>query len=216
MKKTFIILLSFAMTFVIAGGSGCILEDKVIQIVVTNEVCAVFHQEEDSDNFNTPFEVDYAAEIDSILLANGYTRADIDTALLVSARVTVTNFPPAGPTSNKNVPNDWRFSGEIKVARTDVAAGPVTIIPFQTGVSVASLVGVEETVPLHPAGVALINQALADFLAGENPVLVFTVVSTTDDIDPDPTPDNRMIFDWKAFIVGQIVLSDTVSVPDWP
>ena len=201
------------MAFVIAGGSGCILEDKVIQIVVTNEVCAEFHQEEDSDNFNTPAVIDYAAEIDSILLANDYTRADIDTALLVNARVTVTNFPPPTPTSNKN---DWLFSGEITVARTDKAVGPVTIIPFQTGVSVMALEGVEVTVPLDPAGVALINQALEDFLNGENPVLVFTVVSTTDDITPDPTPDNMMIFDWKACIVGQIVLSDTVSVPDWP
>ena len=63
-------------------------------------------------------------------------------------------------------------------------------------------------------GVDLLNDALDDYLAGEMPVLEFAVVSATGDVDPDPTPQDMMEFDWTACIAFHIVATVTTDAPD--
>ncbi len=193
-------MLLLAMTTM---GDGC-LEEKVIDIVLNSETCAEFEENHGSDSGADPVTVDYGEEIAEILLENGYTRDDITTASIKSAAIEVTQF---------NQPTAWQVSGQVNVEWLSGggSGGPVPIVNFSSE-SVPGLLHNKKPVDLNAAGVDLMNDALQAFLDGANPVLRFTI--TFGDISPDPTEQDRMIFSWKAYLLMNIVLSDTIEVFD--
>jgi hypothetical protein len=201
MKKISGMVLILLLVFVVMGGVSCILEDKVIEIVLTGTTCATFHENEDSENFTTPETLDYGDEIEDILADNGISRDDIVSAVVVGGMYTVTAFSHT---------HDWTCSGEITVRRD---AGPdMTLIEY-TSVSLMATLGVDVTADLEPGGVTILDDALQDFLAGANPVLTFTVVSETGDVDPDPSPSDPLVFDWKACITIHVTMDEDFEGP---
>jgi hypothetical protein len=191
------------LAFVIAAGSGCILDEKVIQIVLSNEVFADFSENHTGASWTNTEVLDYAGEIDKILKDNGYSRDDIDEAKIVSAFAGVTSY---GGTTN------WMISGGIEVRRIDGTPGPWATIIDYTNASVPGLLGQKQSADLNTAGVTVLNQALADFIAGQDPVIEFRVVNG--DVQPAPSPTNPIVFDWRAWLLFQIVLTEVVEVPD--
>jgi len=195
-----LVLLAFALS-----GSDCLLYEKVLDVVYLHTTCVDFEQVEDSEEFTTPEIVDYADEINEILEDNDIEKSDIQTAHVVSASYEVTDFEHT---------HDWTISGAITVRRTDEAGATVNIVEY-TSQSVQDALGERTPATLVQEGVDLLNDALDDFLAGDDDVtLEFTVVSTTGDVDPDPSPSDVMEFDWRACIAFHIVATVTTDAPD--
>jgi len=177
---------------------GC-LDDKVLEIVLTGETSAEFSQNEITATWTKPAIIDMADEIGDILEDNGYERADLKQAHVTSAHYGVTSFSQS---------NDWTISGTITVTYN---ADTQTIVSYASQ-SVQDALGEKIAAPLEPGGVDLINQALDDFRSGQNPVLIFTINngSTT----PTPSVVDPMIFDWRAWLAIQVIVDQTVEVPD--
>jgi hypothetical protein len=188
---------------VLIGGSGCILDEKIVQLVLTNETYADFAVFDSSDSWTHAYTLTgYGDDLDQALADAGYERTDIKSATVMAGHYGVTQFSHS---------HDWDVSGAIRVERTDVAAGPATIIDYSS-VSVQGALGQKIAASLNAAGVTLINDALADFINGADPVLVFTIVNG--DVSPDPTQSDKIDFDWRAWITIQLQLETNVEVPD--
>jgi len=198
MRRTLSVILAVVVLGALAS-PGC-LEDKVLEIVLTGETYADFSQNENSANFTTPYEVKLGQEIRDILEDNGYSPDDIVSAHVTSALYGVTSFSHT---------HDWEIGGTIDVT---YGATTVTAITY-TSQSVQDALGQKIPAPLEPAAVDLMNTALDDFLNGSDPVLTFTVVNGS--VGPTPPTDvDRMIFDWRAWLNIQVILEETVEVPD--
>ena len=177
---------------------GC-LEDKVLEIVLTGETYADFSQNETTSSWTNPAIIDMAEEIRDILNDNGYTEDDLTAAHVTSAHYGVTSFSQE---------QNWMISGSITVSYN---AATEVLIDY-TSESVPGALGKKISAPLQPAGVNLINSALDDFLNGQDPILTFTINngSTT----PSPSVEAPMIFNWRAWLAIQVILEETVEVPD--
>jgi len=202
MKIAISVMLALAAFLALCGG-GCLTKEKVVDVVVTGETCVEWTEDHDSPMYTTPALIDYSNEIDQILQDNDLDRSDIKRAVVESASYTVTSFTQA---------TDWVVSGQITVARNDVTAGPATLLEY-TGQSIPAALGVTIPATLNSAGVEILNQALYDYIhSGAHPVMTFTVVSGG--VTPAPTPSSRMIFGWKGCIKLQVVVEESVELPE--
>jgi hypothetical protein len=195
-------VLILLLVLIMVGGVSCVLEDKVIEIVVTGTTCVEYEESEDSETFVTPAILDYGDEIQQILEDNDLDRSDIESAVVSGASYTVTDFSHT---------HDWEISGEITVERTDVPVVPEVLITY-TNVSLEQSLGATVPAVLEPAGVAILDEALQDFLEGANPTLILTVVSGG--VEPDPSGTDVLVFVWRACITIHVMMSDTYEVPD--
>lgn len=203
MKSKIIKILLACAICTAALGTGCILEDKVVQVIFTGQTSAEFSQNSQSEEFLNTTVVNYTEQIDEILADNDIGRDEIETALLVSASYGVTSYQQAG---------DWVISGAILVNRQDITIAEDTLVSY-TDQSVRDALGKKIPAKTHAAGINIINQALSDYIAGtHNPVIEFTVVNST--VDPTPSAGNPIIFDWKAWLIVQVILENTFEVPD--
>ncbi|HET6349565.1 MAG TPA: hypothetical protein VFH88_10840 [Candidatus Krumholzibacteria bacterium] len=195
MKRTLAIL---AVCMVPLALSGC-YEDKVLDIVITGETSAEFSQNETSEQWTNPVIINIAQEIRDILSRNGYDEGDLTGAHVTSASYGVTSFSQA---------HDWEISGAITVTYN----GNTQAILNYTSQSVSAALGKKTSASLESGGVDLINAALQDFLDGSDPVLTLTINngSTT----PAPSVGDPMIFDWRAWLAIQVIVSTTASVID--
>ena len=208
MKNAFGIFSLIGLVCLVAFWAGCVLEDKVVEVIYTDQTSAEFQENHQSETFTTPKVVDYADSLDSILADNGISKSDIVSAFVVSASYGVISFTQA---------HDWIISGAITVERQDIAAGPDTLIKY-TSQSVAGALGKKIKAKLEEPGVNLINEALAQYIDDtHDPILVFKVENGSARSDPGdtpPTPADPIIFEWKAWLVLQVILSDTFETPD--
>ncbi len=176
------------------GLGGCLLEDRTVEVVLNDEYCAPFVEDHDSENYTTPKDIELGEDLDSLLADNEVSREDILNAFLVSGSYEVLEFSHT---------HDWTISGVITVERLDISSGPDTLVVYST-VSLESELGIKTPVDLHDDGVALVNAAMDDYIAGGNPVLRLTVVSG--DVYTDPTPSDRLQFVWEACLNVQVIL----------
>jgi len=199
MKKSAMVLLLVGL---LVGASNCIMEERIIELVVTNESCADFDQNSIAVIFASTVIVDYAMEIDQALEDNDVSRSDIVSARIVSVSYGATQF---------NQSHDWNISGAVNVRRIDVQDGPAAVFDY-TSQSVADALG--KTIPavLNPDGVAILNRALDAYVAGGNPILEFELANGG--VSPTPSQLNPIIFSWKSCVVTQIVTKKDIDVPD--
>jgi hypothetical protein len=212
MKRSSFILFVLALVCLTIWLASC-TEEKIFDIVIGDSVCpdSTFKQNSASEVFTDTVYVQAGAEVDSTLARNGYSRADIKSAVLNGGYVTVTDFVvPDHPG------NDWLIGGAILIQRTDGAQpGPEDTLITYTEQSVADAWGVDVTVPLHDGGVAIINQALEDFL--EPPYTTypaFRLVVLNGDCDPNPSANDRIIFEWLACLQVQLVGTKSTDALD--
>jgi hypothetical protein len=196
--------LAFLLIFAVFA-SNCIVVEREVDVVITDEQCLTFPENHDSENYTTPDTLFLGDELNQVLIDNEVSRSDIVTAHLVSASYQVRDTILA---------HDWKISGEILIKRIDVAGPEEVLIAYDT-VSVNGAMPAPIGAELEPLGVDIIDQAFEDFIAGANPILVFTVVSGTGDIDPDPSPGDPMVFTWYACVTVQVVATiDLENIPD--
>ena len=180
--------------------SGCFEEEqKVLDIVLTGETSADFQQNETTSQWTEPAIIDIAQEIANILEDNGYDRDDLESAYIMSSSYGVTSF---------NQAHDWAISGSITVAYN----GPAQVFVSYTAQSVEGALGQKISAPLQQPGVDVINAALEDFLAGENPVVTFTIENGA--TSPGPSVGDPMIFNWRAWLAIQVIIDENVKVFD--
>jgi hypothetical protein len=194
MRTRFLIPLLLLLVAFALSGSNCLLDEKVLEIVYFHKTCADFVENEDSEVFTTPAIVDYAEDLDDILDDNAISKSDINCAHVVSASYMVTDFSHT---------HDWDISGTITVRRVDTAGAAVTLVTY-TSQSVLGALNNSIPAVLDPAGVELINQALEDYIADTaDPVLEFSVENG--DVNPDPSAQDMLVFDWTGCVGIHIV-----------
>jgi hypothetical protein len=178
---------------------SCIMEEKVLDVVVTGETSTPFSQNETEAQWSSPALIDVGQEIRQVLEDNGYDESDLKDAKMTSASYGVTAFSQA---------HDWAIAGTITVTYeldTQVLVG----YGLQ---SIQGAIGDKIAAPLQAPGVNLVNAALQDFLDGENPVLIFSI--NNESTTPAPSDADPMVFDWRAWLAIQVIINETVEVPD--
>ena len=194
MNNTAILLLLIVS---IAALCGC-LEDRETEIVLNDENCETFDEHRTSENYTTPYLLDLAGEIDSLLEDNDVSREEILDAFLVSASYEITDFP------HGELYHDWEFAGVIMIERLGGGNPPDTLLDYNDYITVSdAVVGDKIHVTLHDDGVAVINDALEDFIAGLDPVLRVTVENG--DIEPDPSEIDPLVFSWEFCLFLQLI-----------
>ena len=201
--RRYISFAALALLLCAAGVSNnCILEEKVIEIVLTDRTCEELEENHDSAIFVTPAVIDYAAEVDAILADNDYSKDKIHSARVMGAAYIVTDFSHT---------EDWVISGYIDVERIDITDGPATLLNY-TSQSVTDAMGDYVRAPLESPGVELLNRALDDYLAGGNPVLRIAVHNGN--VVPTPSPANPIVFKWRACIEIYVTILEDLEAPD--
>jgi len=196
--------LIFLLIFAVFA-SNCIVVEREVDVVITDEQCLTFPENHDSENYTNPDTLYLGDELDQILKDSSVSRSDIVTAFLVSASYQVQDTVLA---------HDWEISGEIMIKRIDFAGPEEVFIAYDT-VSVIDAMPAPIGAELEPLGVDVMDQAFEDFIAGANPILVFTVVSETGDVEPDPSPGAPLVFTWDACVTVQVVATiDLENIPD--
>jgi hypothetical protein len=203
MRTSTCIALAVLLVLLTFGGSGCLLEQKVLDIVFTGRTCAEFEENHTSAGWTTSSTVDYADEIRGILIDNDIDIDRIKEAMLVSASYEVTDiFEPA---------YDCTLSGHITVQRGMGAAK--TLVSY-TSQSLQDALDNSTAAILDTAGVAVIDAALADFLMNPYASIVLTFAVENGSVVPPPTPEDPLHFIWEACVQLHMVYSEEFDVPD--
>jgi hypothetical protein len=184
------------------GLGGCIMEEKIIELVLNHDTCEDFEEDSASAIFETVSFIDIADELDGVLSDNDLERSDISRSFVVSVTYGVTDFSHT---------HDWTISGAVTVRRADVTDGPDTLLNYSNQ-SVAGALDVMLTAPTNPAGVSIINRAIADYIDGGNPQLEVRVLNGA--VTPAPSTSDRIVFDWRVCIDFHIMALMEFEMPD--
>jgi hypothetical protein len=201
MNRTMRLITVSALAAVVAIGTGCILEDTDVQIVIKDVYCLTFEENHESATFVTPRTIDLAEKLDEALAENDVDREDLVRGAMIVATYQVTD-PPV---------HDWTLTGAITVERTDIADGPETVIDYASQ-ALSDCTDEPVFADLNEDGVELINDAIDDYIAGMNPVLLFKVVNSA--CSPTPSSGNPLVFDWEACVFYYAVIEKTLEVVD--
>ena len=194
MRRIFNAAILLVLVLVMAGLGGC-LEDRETEIVLNDENCEPFDEVRTNENYSTPYTLVIYEEIDELLADNDLSREQIIDAFLVSGAYTITAFEHDHP---------WDVGGVITVQRVGGINPPVVLLDYNDYITVNdAAVGVKTYVTLETEGVAVIDQALDDFINGQDPELIFTI--TSGDIDPDPSVADAMEFSWEFCLYIQVI-----------
>ena len=196
----------FKLLFLLAGLAavlgGCIMEDRVVDVVIGDSTCAGWYENHTSFDYTNSVILDYTEQMSRVLRDNDLSRGDIASAHLVRMTYGVTQF------SNDH---DWLVTGAVTVRRNDTPDGPFTLFDY-VELSVEGALGRNLPVALEEAGVGVINRALDDFIAGGSPVLVFEVDNSG--VTPSPSVVDPIQFSWCCCIYIQVIHAVDVEVPD--
>lgn len=207
MKKVFFSVALMFPIVIALGLGGCLLEDRDVQIVLNEDFCKEFPEDHASENWTHSEIVELGEDLDLLLADNEISMDQIDSIFVSGGNYDVTEYTA--------IDHDWRISGSITIERTDVSgSGPVTLITYDSVFIDAEYASGPQTVSLEPAGVALINQALYEYLnAGATPEFEISVVNG--DVDPSPTTEDRIVFELKACILVQVISTLDVEIVNW-
>ena len=203
--KTLMCTVLALLLCVLAVGPGCVLEDKVVELVLKGQTCLEFPEYHESAEWNTPLVLDYADSIREILEDNDIDVDKIKDARLVSVSYMVTE---------DNTSHDWNISGFITVQRD---GGDVRQIMDYTDQSLQAAYLTPTYASLDAAGVAVFNGALDSFIANkDNPsyTIVLTFTTENDAVTPEPTPEDPLDFTWTACLRIQVIYEETFELPD--
>lgn len=200
MRAGFLIMFSLLL----ALGVSCdfdIMKERTLEFVIPCEVCFEFTQNESSANFSRMVEIQFANRIDEELEENDISKEDVESIQVVSVSYEV-----------KTVENgSWTITGEAEVMRAD-AGGEWKKILNYTEVSLLDAMDEVNYADLNQDGIEVVNQAAADYLGGSSPLLRFRIING--DVEPDPSPENRLIFAWEFCVHLHVVVSKDIEVPD--
>ena len=207
MRKLFITAAILVPVAAVLGLGGCLLEDREVEVVLNDEHCEEFVEHHTIVNYTTPAIIELGEDLDSLLVDNEVSLDQLVDAFLVSAFYEVREFSHT---------HDWEISGIITVERLDMTGvGPDTLIIYSE-ISLENELGVKTQVDLHPDGVAIINQAMDDYITGANPSLRLMVVSgaVSGEVGQPPSVDDPLDFIWEACLNVQVIFTVDTEMVD--
>lgn len=181
--------------------AGCIFKERTVEIVIGEDLCTSRHESRSSSQFSSEYFLDCASEWDRILEDNGLTRSDILRAHLVGAEYCITGFSQE---------RDWSVDVSIWVERIDVPSAPEKLSSFDLH-SLSDTEGEQRSLQLEASGVAQLDRAFEDYLAGEYPKLVFLFSCSVD--EPHPSESDPIVFEWRTCFSLQAVAALEVEMP---
>lgn len=201
MKNTIRKLVLLTCLVFLTGGESCVVDQKIIDVILKEKVCAEFTEDSADQEYMTTETVDYAQEIDQILADNNYSRPDIAKLTVEGGAYGVVSLPGG---------DDWNITGSVNVRRLDLGGSAVVLINYASE-DLRPLIGMMKPASLNAAGVNLLNAAVEDYLNGSDPVLEFISMGT---VTPAPTESNRIVFNWKAWVEFAVTLQEELDVFD--
>lgn len=203
MRKLFITAALLVPVAAVLGLGGCLLEDREVEVVLNDEHCEEFVEHHIIANYTTPAIIELGEDLDSLLVDNEVSLDQLVDAFLVSAFYEVSEFTHT---------HDWEISGIITVERLDITdVGPDTLIVYSE-ISLENELGVKTQVDLHKDGVAIVNQAMDDYITGANPSLLLMVVSG--EVEPLPSEGDPLDFIWEACLNVQLIFTVDTEMLD--
>ena len=203
MRKLFITAALLVPVAAALGLGGCLLEDREVEVVLNDEHCEEFVEHHIIANYTTPAIIELGEDLDSLLVDNEISLDQLVDAFLVSAFYEVREFSHT---------HDWEISGIITVERLDMTGvGPDTLIVYSE-ISLENELGVKTQVDLHADGVAIVNQAMDDYITGANPSLLLMVVSG--EVEPLPSEGDPLDFIWEACLNVQLIFTVDTEMLD--
>jgi hypothetical protein len=177
---------------VLAVANGCMLDENSSAAVIKTKVCVLFREVQESGTFSSSVVSDlFRKRLAESLEETGLTLDDIQSVGMTGAFYKVVTLHG----------HDWIMSASVKVSRQDDPGQPPTeeaVLLNMTTASLRGLKGKPTVADLNADGVAVVDNALADVLNGEDPRLVLTMFDT--DVDPAPSPEDPLVLKWLACI----------------
>jgi hypothetical protein len=195
MKQLCARLLVIAALGMLLASAGCITSQS--DLVITDVISANIDEHETTGSFSTFTVVsDFKDQLEKALAKSGKKTTDVKSIHMISATFAAQAVSPKDATATAN----------IDISRQDVSDGPAAFVSFNNTV-LKSLTGKPTDAQMDAAGVALVDRALADLLAGGDPTLVLTVNNET--ITPTPTVDAPLDFKVRVNVTFQAVVAGT-------
>ena len=195
MKQLCARLLVIAALGMLLASAGCITSQS--DLVITDVISANITEHETTGSFSTFTVVsDFKDQLEKALAKSGKKTTDVKSIHMISATFAAQAVSPKDATATAN----------IDISRQDVSDGPAAFVSFNNTV-LKSLTGKPTDAQMDAAGVALVDRALADLLAGGDPTLVLTVNNET--ITPTPTVDAPLDFRVRVNVTFQAVVRGT-------
>jgi hypothetical protein len=197
MKQLCAKLLVIAALGVLLASTGCIMNQS--DLVVTDVISANITEHETTGTFSTFTVVsDFKDQLEKALAKSGKKTTDVKSIHMIGATFSTMSVSPKDATA----------TADITISRQDVSDGPAAFVSFDNTL-LTSLRGSPTDATMDPAGVALVDRALADLLAGGDPTLVLTVNNET--ITPTPTTDAPLDFKVRVNVTFQAVVAGTTK-----
>lgn len=206
MKKTVFALLALSIGTLLALTSGCVYDELATEVVVTEKVVVQYREYRETPSIGSAVVADtWRMRLLEALEDYDASIEDVQSITVVSGE-----YKLAMPAKASH---DWTVTGKVTVRRQDDPMGPVTDGPADfvnmTSQSLKAAKGKPIPADLNSAGVAVINRALQDLLAGGNPRLIVEMVS--DNITPAPSMSDPLEFSWLAMVTFQAVVDVDMS-----
>ena len=207
MKKVFLTLALMIPLVIALGLGGCLLEDRDVQIVLNEDFCSSFPEDHASETWTSNKTIELGEDLDQLLADNDISLDQIDSIFVSGGNYDVIEYTV--------IDHDWLINGTITIERTDVSgSGPVTLVTGSAKSIETEYASGPQTVPLEPAAVAMINQALYDYLnTGATPEFEISVVMG--EVSPSPSTEDRIIFEWQACILVQVLSTLDFEIVNW-
>lgn len=206
MKAYLRILPSLLLAALLVGGlTSCIMEEKVIELVLKGETSAEFSYNDTNEVYQEETVIELTDKIAELIDDAGLSRDEIKSAFVVGVEYGVTAFTVPGTHA------DWLISGDITIDSTHDASDFVPLVEY-TSQSVAAALDARLPQTLQAGGVDAINGALANFLAGGTPTVTLRIENG--DVDPNPSAGDPIVFTWKIWLTIQVTGEETLDVPD--
>lgn len=195
MKQLCARLLVIAALGMLLATAGCITSQS--DLVITDVISANIDEHETTGTFSTFTVVsDFKDQLEKALAKSGKKTTDVKSIHMIGATFSTMAVSPKDATA----------TADITIARQDVSDGPAAFVSFNN-TALKNLTGKPTDATMDAAGVALVDRALADLLAGADPTLVLTVNNET--ITPTPTTDAPLDFKVRVNVTFQAVVAGT-------
>ena len=200
MQKRFARLALISTICVLVFASGCLYDATTGQVVVTEQICVLFRQHQETGTFATTEICDkFKTRLEGLLAENGASPEDVVSLGVVGGTYKVVD---------SKFDHDWVITSSVTVTRQDDPQGPIMDGPaLFVGETTQSLTAAQKnklTANLDAAGIQLIDDALADVLAGGDPRVLVTMEGAS--ISPVPSTEDPLDFKWLACIRFQAVI----------
>ena len=200
MKKVIFKIAVLPIFCVLVLASGCVYDDMSTEVVITETVKISLDEYRESPTLGSAVVCDdFADRVYKLLEKHDTKVKDIKSIHIVSGTYMVQRL---------SSDHDWTISSAVTIKRQDVPGsalddGPATFVNM-TDQSLMAAQDMAIYADLNSDGVALIDRALVDLVAGEDPRLILTMDGGT--VTPEPSAMDPLSFKWRVAVTFQVVI----------